>query len=183
MSPLGAVPTTLPGTLPRGRATRRFPLGDRLVRQHPVGGIPSPVEEGGIDRILGGALHHPFFVGAFGKRLLAAQKARSQRNRLGSQAERGHETTAVGDTSRRNDWDRLHRLDHRWQEGGERCRTLHMPPNLQPLGDDPIDASLRRRPGFLDRPYLEKYLDAAAASVGPAKAPMPTEKIGAVIPR
>ena len=37
----------------------------------------------------------------------------------------------------------------RRQEGGERCRTLHMPPGLQPLGDDRIDAS-RRRLGFLD---------------------------------
>jgi hypothetical protein len=84
---------------------------------------------------------------------------------LAAQAQRGHEPTAVRNSSRSGDRDRRHRLDHRQQQGKERCHTLHMPPGLHPLGDDPDNAGTCRGLGLLDRPDLEKYRHAAAVRV------------------
>ena len=85
----------------RSRAPRRFPLRDHAVTQHPVGGVgPTDVEQQGIDRIFGCALHHPILVCLYHTGLHTGEKAGAHGDRLRSEAERGHETSAVGDPSR-----------------------------------------------------------------------------------
>jgi hypothetical protein len=55
---------------------------------------------------------------------------------------------------------RRHRLDHGRQGRAEYQRSLHMLPSLQPLGDDPINASLHGRLRLLNRPDLDEHGDA-----------------------
>jgi hypothetical protein len=53
-----------------------------------------------------------------------------------------------------DDRDRRHCLDHGGQQDGKHCRTPQVPPCLQPLGDDPLDAGLYGRLRLLNRPDL-----------------------------